>query len=146
MHIIQTHEQADFDAISALLGAYLLKDYAIPVLPRRLNRNVKAFLTIYGEQFPFIDPRDLPDKNIETVTLVDTQSLVTLKGITKKTKIHIVDHHQIKTELPEHWTLINKEVGACTTIFVEELSEHNITVTEAYYEQNPIKDITLNKK
>ena len=30
MHIIQTHEQADFDALAALLGAYLLRDPCHP--------------------------------------------------------------------------------------------------------------------
>ena len=125
MHIIQTHDQADFDALAAMLGAYLLRDHAIPVLPRRLNRNVSAFLTLYSEELPFIDARDLPDKNINSVTLVDTQSLVTLKGMTKKTIIHVVDHHQTKSAFPPNWTISNETVGACTTLFVEELSEHN---------------------
>ena len=43
MRIILTHEQADFDALASLLGAYLLDESAIPVLPRRMNRNVRAF-------------------------------------------------------------------------------------------------------
>ena len=125
MHIIQTHEQADFDAIAALLGAYLIKDDSIPVLPRRINRNVHAFLTIYGEELPFIDPRDIPDKEVKSVTLVDTQSLITLKGMTADTKIHVVDHHQSKSDIPTSWTITNIDIGACTTLFVEELSEHN---------------------
>jgi tRNA nucleotidyltransferase (CCA-adding enzyme) len=35
MRIILTHEQADFDAIASLLGAYLLDESALPVLPKR---------------------------------------------------------------------------------------------------------------
>ena len=48
VQIILTHEQADFDALASLLGAYLLDELSVPVLPRRLNRNVRAFLTLYG--------------------------------------------------------------------------------------------------
>ena len=85
VQIILTHEQADFDALASLLGAYLLDEQAVPVLPRRVNRNVRAFLTLYGLEFPFIEARDLPKNKIERVTLVDTQSMVTPKGLTKQT-------------------------------------------------------------
>ena len=61
MHIILTHEQADFDALASLLGAHLLFENALPVLPRRMNRNVHAFLALYGVELPFVDPRDLPN-------------------------------------------------------------------------------------
>ena len=32
MHIILTHEQADFDALASLLGAHLLDEDAVPRL------------------------------------------------------------------------------------------------------------------
>lgn len=125
MDVILTHEQADFDAIGALLGAALLQKNAHAVLPRRCNRNVRAFLNLYGPELPFWEARDLPVENIDTVTLVDTQSLVTLKGTTRRTRIHVVDHHQPRTELPEGWTMSGERVGACTTLLVENLREHN---------------------
>jgi len=86
MHVILTHEQADFDAIGALLGASLLHEGAFAVLPRKVNRNVRAFLNIYAQDLPFTEPDDLSGSPIEIVTLVDTQSLVTLKGVSAKTK------------------------------------------------------------
>lgn len=128
MEIILTHEQADFDALGASLGAYLMNEKAYPVLPRRMNRNVRAFLTLYGAELPFIDARDLPAGPIHTVTLVDTQSLVTLKGMTRQTAIHVVDHHQMRPELPEGWNVTIDPAGACTTLFVEGLREHNGTL------------------
>jgi tRNA nucleotidyltransferase (CCA-adding enzyme) len=73
MHLILTHEQADFDGIAALLAARLLQPQALAVLPRRLNRNVRAFLTVYGNGLPFLDPDDHPRGPIERVTLDDTQ-------------------------------------------------------------------------
>lgn len=126
MHVILTHEQADFDAVAASLGAYLMNEQAYPVLPRRMNRNVRAFLTLYGAELPFVETRDLPSgESIETVTLVDTQSLVTLKGMSQRSAVQVVDHHQLRPELPENWTVRVDQVGACTTLFVEGLREHN---------------------
>lgn len=125
MDVILAHEQADFDALASILGAYLMNEKAYPVLPRRMNRNVRAFLTLYGAELPFIDARDLPQAPIETVTLVDTQSLVTLKGMSHRTKVQVIDHHQLRPELPADWTVKIDPVGACTTLFVEGLREHN---------------------
>jgi tRNA nucleotidyltransferase (CCA-adding enzyme) len=125
MEIILTHEQADFDALAALLGAHLLKEHAIPVLPRRINRNARAFLTIYGTEFPFVEPVDLAPDPIDRVNLVDTQSLVTLRGMARNVQVHVVDHHPLRTDLPENWTVTTDKVGACTTLFVENLRDHN---------------------
>jgi len=129
MHILMTHEQADFDAIGALLGAALLHDHAAAVLPRRTNRNVRSFLTLYGAELPFIEARDLPAEPIETVTLVDTQSLITLRGAGKHTRVQIIDHHQVRPDLPPHWVVTTDRVGACTTLLVENLRDHNGALT-----------------
>ncbi len=120
-----THEQADFDALAALLAAWLLDEKALPILPRRMNRNVRAFLNLYGAELPFIDPRDLSGEPVEQVTLVDTQSLVTLKGMSSRTHVHVVDHHQTRPDLPADWTVSGERLGACTTLLVEVLREHN---------------------
>lgn len=125
MDVILTHEQADFDALAAALGAHLMNEKALPVLPRKINRNVRAFLTLYGAELPFIDARDLPTEPIHTITLVDTQSLVTLKGMSQRTAVHVVDHHSRRPDLPEKWSVTIDPTGACTTLFVEGLHEHN---------------------
>lgn len=133
MNVILTHEQADFDALAALLGAALLHDRSLPVLPRRLNRNVRNFLNLYSSEFSFVDARDLPALPIESVTLVDTQSMVTLKGIHAKTKIKVIDHHPQRPDLNPEWTVHVDRVGSCTTLLVEELRDHNgnLTVLQA---------------
>ena len=133
MEIILTHEQADFDALASLLCAHLLNEKATPVLPNRVNRNVRNFLNLYGADFPFIEPRNLSSSAIRQVTLVDTQSLVTLKGITAKTTVNIIDHHDPKPDLPAAWQLRTEPVGATTTLLVELLREHNhpISMMEA---------------
>ena len=129
MEIILTHEQADFDALAAMLAASLLAEESLPILPNRINRNVRKFIYLYGAELPFIDLRDLPAENIQQVTLVDTQSLVTLKGIHKTTQIHVVDHHQPKPDLAADWNLKLEIVGAATTILVEMLMDRDIQLS-----------------
>ena len=119
MRLILTHEQADFDALASLFGAALLDERSVPVLPRRLNRNVRSFITLYGADFSFVDPRDLPPGKVESVTLVDTQSLVTLKGMGTKTSVRVVDHHPLRPGLPDDWQVTIDEIGATTTLLVE---------------------------
>ena len=125
MHVILTHEQADFDAIAALLAAHILNEQTVPILPRRVNRNVRSFLNLYGTELPFIAAQDVHQEPIESVTLVDTQSLVTLKGMGVKTKIHVVDHHSMRDDLPEDWTMTNEPLGSCTAILTEDIRDHN---------------------
>ena len=125
MRIILTHEQADFDALGSLLGAYLLDDSAIPVLPRRMNRNVRAFVTLYGAELPFVELRDLPNEPVESICLVDTQSMVSVRGVNEGTRVHIVDHHPIRPDIPPSWTISSEDVGATTTIFVEDMRERD---------------------
>ena len=132
MQIILTHEQADFDAIGSLLGAALLNEDDYAVQPRRMNRNVRAFLNIYSSELPFIDSRDLPPEPIDAITLVDTQSMVTLKGTTNQTRVHVIDHHTVRPDFPVEWSIHTDRVGSCTTLFVEDLREHNDTLSSIH--------------
>jgi tRNA nucleotidyltransferase (CCA-adding enzyme) len=94
MQVILTHEQSDFDAVASQLGAFLLQDSVFAVLPQTLNRNVREFLRLYAADLPFISAGDLPKESITAVTLVDTQSLITIKGLKKNTRIFVIDHHK----------------------------------------------------
>lgn len=123
MHIILTHEQADFDSLASMLGAWLLAEDALPILPRRMNRNCQAFLALYSSELPFVNPRDLPSEDVELVTLVDTQSLITIKGTGERTEVYVIDHHPERQDLPKNWKCNFEKLGACTTIFVERLHE-----------------------
>lgn len=126
MHIIITHEQADFDAIASLLGAFLLNKDAQPILPRRYNRNVRDFIELYKSDLPFAEAKEIASSAIETITIVDTQSLVTPKGMNEKTSIHVIDHHTLRPNLPSEWCIFIHEMGSCATIFVESIKEQNI--------------------
>jgi tRNA nucleotidyltransferase (CCA-adding enzyme) len=123
MNLILTHEQGDFDAVGALLAARLLDPEARAVLPRRLNRNVRAFLRLYGDRLPLMTFDDLPRERIGHVTLVDTQSLPSLKGLERGAPVHVVDHHKPAAGLDPRWSTHLDAVGATTTLLVESLEE-----------------------
>ncbi len=129
MEVILTHENADFDAIASLLGAQKLFSEAVPVLPRRINRNVRAFLSLYGAALPFVYPDDLPRRTVRRVILVDTQALTTVRGMRPDTPVDIIDHHALTRELPPHWTFRGEPLGATTTLLVEEMARRDIPVT-----------------
>ncbi|MFN3928872.1 MAG: hypothetical protein ACK4OK_04480, partial [Thermoflexus sp.] len=79
--LILTHENADFDAVAAQLAAAKLYPRAVPVLPRRVNRNVRAFLNLYGDQLPFLLPDELVRRPVAQVILVDAQTMATVRGV-----------------------------------------------------------------
>lgn len=129
MEVILTHENADFDAIASLLGAHKLFPGATPVLPRRVNRNCRAFLSLYGAELPFVHPDDLPRRRIRRAILVDTQGLTTLKGMTPNLRVDVIDHHKVDRELPPEWNFSGEPLGATTTLLVEEIAERGISLT-----------------
>jgi tRNA nucleotidyltransferase (CCA-adding enzyme) len=130
MEVILTHENADFDAIASLLGASKLFPAATPVLPRRVNRNGRAFLALYGDELPFVEPDDLPSRRkIRRAILVDTQSMVTLKGMGRDVQVDIIDHHELDRELSPNWTFSGESLGATTTLLVEEISARYLRLT-----------------
>lgn len=129
MEIILTHENADFDALASLLAAAKVYPPAIPVLPHRLNRNVREFFSLHRDELPFLPPKDLPRLPITRVIVVDTQSFVFLKGIGPQTPILFIDHHPLSRELDERMNYIGGYTGATTTILVEKIHEMNVPVT-----------------
>ncbi|MEI6291541.1 MAG: DHHA1 domain-containing protein, partial [Chloroflexota bacterium] len=131
-----THEQADFDAMAAMYAASILTG-AVPVLPRKINKNVHAFITFFGQEFGFIDPDELPQGPIDKVILVDTQSMITLKGTGKQTRVFVYDHHPLRNQPKEpgmasvisNWEINNFGLGATTTFFIEGLQEQGKVLT-----------------
>lgn len=130
MQIILTHLNADFDAIASLLGAHKLDPEATPVLPARLNRNVREFLALYRNGLPLVDAEDLGDWNVDAVLLVDTQRLPDHKGLARDVPLRILDHHPRQPDTPtDEERIIIDEVGANATLLVERLQAADIPLT-----------------
>ncbi|MFN8527225.1 MAG: CBS domain-containing protein [Anaerolineae bacterium] len=133
MHLIVTHENADFDAIASLLGASKLFPKAIALLPDRLNRNVAAFLTLYRAAFAFATRADVyGDKRpprLTGITVVDTRRPPGLKGLKSTTPITIIDHHPNDGIFAANETFEGELLGANTTLLVERMMRHELTLT-----------------
>lgn len=128
--VILTHELADFDALASLLGGALLFPQGLPVLPWKLKRNVQAFLALYRNQFPFIEPRHLPRGSIEMAIVVDTRSFNAVKGMGEGTQHLVIDHHTAAEPLPSGWEVWQESLGPHTTganatLLVEKLMQQN---------------------
>ena len=126
MIVILTHEQADLDALASQLGAWLLYPEAIPLLPRAINRNGRRFLEQFGGDLPFIEPNKLPKGRVEKVILVDTQSLITVRGMDESTRIVVYDHHPRREGLDPDWEVHLVSSGANTSQMVERIHERGI--------------------
>ncbi len=126
IEVILTHEHTDFDALASMLGASLLFRDAYPVLPQHLNRNVAEFYTLYKNQLPFLEARYLPKAHVARAVLVDTASANWTKGMDRKTRRFVIDHHTSTSELAEGTEIWNADVGANTTMLVEKLIERKI--------------------
>lgn len=121
--VILTHDNTDFDALASLLAAARLFPGATPVLPTRLNRNVREFATFYADVLPFVEARSLPRQKVGRAILVDAQSVSPVRGMGPHTRLHVIDHHPRTESLPEAATFEPAPVGAVTTYLVERLRE-----------------------
>lgn len=129
MKLILTHEQADLDALASLLGARLLDQDAYALLPRNINRNGLDLIKKFQSDLGFSGIDDLPREPISQITLVDTQSLITLKGLHAETKIRVLDHHPRKQNVNPDWEIEISRTGACSTLLVEKLKEESILIS-----------------
>ncbi len=129
MDLILTHENADFDAVASQLAAHKLMPTALPVLPHRLNRNVRHFLALYWDELPFVEAKDLPKEPISRAVLVDSQTLPTLRGMSEQTAVLVIDHHTPREMLRPGWQVTLDELGATTTLLTERLRAERVPLS-----------------
>jgi tRNA nucleotidyltransferase (CCA-adding enzyme) len=127
MQLILTHENADFDAIASQLAASKLYPQGMPLLPRRINRNVQQFLTLYWDALPFTRPGDWKRRRVDQVLLVDTHSMSSVRGMVRSPQVHVIDHHKTRTK-QDNWTYELGDVGATTTLLVEKLQAAGLSL------------------
>ena len=71
MEIVTTHKNTDFDALASTIAATILYPDAIPVLPKSLNPNVKAFLSIHKDVFETYMPEQVNLEQVRRLIVVD---------------------------------------------------------------------------
>ncbi len=128
MHIILAHENADFDAVAALLAARKLTPDALAVLPERQNSNVAAFLALYVNGLPFVRRADVDMAAVTQITLVDTQKVPPVKNLSVEVPVLVIDHHPVKSEPEPRYTLTGEVIGSTTTLLAERIQAENVPV------------------
>ncbi|MGI6368207.1 MAG: CBS domain-containing protein [Anaerolineae bacterium] len=121
MKIITSHERADMDALASMYAASLLFPQHAVVLPQNLNRNLRDFVALYGDQLPFVERRNLQRGTVEEAILVDTQAIAPLRGMHHQTRILAIDHHGRNETLSAETTYQGEPLGATTSLLVERL-------------------------
>lgn len=123
MEIILTHEQADFDAAGSVLAAWLLDPSRMPLLPKRRNRNLSAFIDDYKTRLPFFSWKTLPKGPVSRIYITDTQITEPHSRMAGVEDIIIWDHHPQSNTIRDRAENIFDPTGACTTFLVEKLME-----------------------
>jgi len=127
--VILTHDNTDFDALASELAAHKLYPQATPVVPTRLNRNVREFLSLYADALPFVEARALGKERLALAIVVDTQSVSPVRGMDAETSLLIIDHHPRSAHLPENAAFEGEPLGATTTLLVERLRVADVPLT-----------------
>lgn len=133
MNAIVTHKNADFDAAASAFAAQLVYPGAVPVLPAGLNPNVRQFLSIHKDLFPWKQPREIPWEEVRRLVVVDTNDWKRLDGVKidrtgSGPEIHLWDHHLSPATIEASWEH-SVAVGATTTLFARRLEEEGIPIS-----------------
>ena len=125
MQIVTTHRNTDFDALAATMAATLLYPTAIPVLPRSLNPNVKAFLSIHKDLFDYYDPAEIDPADVQRLIVVDANRwdrLDRMDALRERTdlEVFLFDHHMTAGDIKADWKCQEKK-GATVTLLVRHL-------------------------
>ena len=133
MQIITTHKGTDFDATASVLAAKILYPEAVAVLPRSLNPNVRAFLSIHKDLFDVQAPDEIEFDEVMSLIIVDTNRwdrLDYMDKVKEKHNLEIIlwDHHLASGDIDTTWRC-EDAVGANITLLIRELKQQNKEVT-----------------
>ena len=133
MQIITSHKGADFDAAASVLAAKILYPEAVAVLPKSLNPNVKAFLSIHKDLFDIRTPDEIELEKVMSLIVVDTNRwdrLDQMDRLKEKENLEIIlwDHHLNDADIDATWKC-EDEAGANITLLVRNLEKQSKKLT-----------------
>ena len=122
MEIITTHKNSDFDAVASVFAATRIYRHGLPLLPKSLNPNVKAFISLHKDLFIFKTPGEVDLAAVSRLVAVDAPRWSRLEGLKElrdkpDLDIHIWDHHESPGDSCASEVFIEK-VGATVTLLV----------------------------
>lgn len=130
--IITTHKNADFDAFASLVAATLIYPEAVAAIPKTVNPNVRAFMSIHKDVFDYTDRWSIEAGRVARLIVVDTANwarlgpLAKLKQITDL-EVLVWDHHA-GGDIDAAWKC-QEAVGATVTLMVRQLKAMRKLIT-----------------
>lgn len=134
MEIIIGHNNIDFDCAASMLAAKKIYNNARLVLPKNVGRDIREFINMYEDIFNFIEESEVEGEDLEKIIIVDTHSssrIGKFKDFVGKPGIEVIiyDHHILCDNEITSPNMRIEEVGANTTIMVEELQRRGIEIS-----------------
>jgi tRNA nucleotidyltransferase (CCA-adding enzyme) len=135
--VIATHSNTDFDAFAAMVAAHKLYPEAQMCLSGSVNRNVREFRTLFGDEFHTVETGAVDIEKVRRLILVETwhpNRLGELGVLCGRAGVEVVvfDHHRPDGELPEFVAaenFISSDDGSLITLMLHILAERGIPVT-----------------
>ena len=133
MQIITTHRGTDFDGLASLVAGTLLYPGVVPVLPKTLNPNVKAFLSIHKDLFEMSTIDDIDLGAVDQLIVVDANRwdrLDRLDGLRKRNDLDVLlwDHHENHCDISTSWKC-QERIGANITLMVREIKKNELKIS-----------------
>lgn len=124
MNLIVTHNNADFDGLSALVAAKKLYPRSKLLLPGSQERAVREFLSLIKDKIHIEKEKTCDLSNIDRLIIVDTRHKSRIGIATKllensSVEIHIYDHHPRTQYDIKGDKDIFQEVGATVSILID---------------------------
>lgn len=130
--IITTHKNSDFDAFASLVAATLIYPEAVAAVPKTVNPNVRAFMSIHKEVFDYVDRWNIETGKVSRLIVVDTPNWSRLGPMAKLRQrkdldIIVWDHHT-GGDIDANWKC-QEAVGATITLMVRQLKTMRKLIT-----------------
>jgi len=134
LEVIVSHQSTDFDSLASMVAAKKIYKDALLVFTGAMERNVKKFISIYGDLIEITPLKKIKIEDITKLIIVDTRikrRLGTLGNVLKKRdlEIHIYDHHPATSDDIKGDLNAIEEVGATTTILLKKIKEMNLEIS-----------------
>jgi len=134
LEVIISHQSTDFDSLAAMVAAKKVYKDALLVFTGAVERNVKKFISIYGELIEITPFKKIKIEEITKLIIVDTRikrRIGPFANVLKKRdlEIHIYDHHPSTADDIKGDINVIEEVGATTTIILRKLKEMNLEIS-----------------
>jgi len=134
LEVIISHQSTDFDSLAAMVAAKKIYKDALLVFTGAVERNVKKFISIYGELIEITPFKKIKIEEITKLIIVDTRikrRIGPFANVINKRdlEIHIYDHHPSTADDIKGDLNVIEEVGATTTIMLKKIRKMNLEIS-----------------